>query len=239
LKSYYLSQPIHKKITLIILSILSTTTISLMLIYHKKLFNDLIELSDFLESYDHTSLIIWFAMFFVSFPPMIGYTALSTLTGILFGLNGWFLIASSSVLGSTVAFIIYKFCFKNYSLYLSQKNVLFNALSQVFLEEKRKILLLALIKISPFPYSLLNGALASIQNITVLQFFLASAITTPKLVFHLFIGLKLKNIGSDEDNSSKFLDLLAIIIAISSFSLLISIVYTKTKKKLLLINSNN
>ena len=82
-KSYYLSQPIHKKITLIVLSITSIISTSLIIYYHKALLGNLLHLSNILENYNNTPIIIWFIMFFISFPPMIGYTALSTLTAAL------------------------------------------------------------------------------------------------------------------------------------------------------------
>ena len=65
----------------------------------------------------------------------------------------------------------------------------FEALALVLKHDGLK--LLCMIRLCPLPYSLSNGAIATFPTVEPLQFALATAITCPKLLIHVFIGSRL------------------------------------------------
>lgn len=53
------------------------------------------------------------------------------------------------------------------------------------------IKLLVMFRLCPLPYSLSNGAVSTIPTVQWQQFMLATALATPKLILHIFIGSRL------------------------------------------------
>ena len=54
-----------------------------------------------------------------------------------------------------------------------------------------------MIRLCPLPYSFSNGALSTFKTITPLNFALATALATPKLAVHVFIGARLGALAGD------------------------------------------
>lgn len=48
-----------------------------------------------------------------------------------------------------------------------------------------------MIRFSPFPFNVSNLFFASLQSISLANFMIATATTTPKLLLHVFIGSRL------------------------------------------------
>ena len=55
-----------------------------------------------------------------------------------------------------------------------------------------------MIRLCPLPYSLSNGALSTFPTVTPWSFALATAIATPKLLIHVFIGSRLKALAGEK-----------------------------------------
>lgn len=72
--------------------------------------------------------------------------------------------------------------------------------------------LLIMIRLCPLPYSLSNGALSTFHTISPLNFALATAIATPKLLIHVFIGSRLKALAGDMDTGTKVINWASIIL---------------------------
>lgn len=60
------------------------------------------------------------------------------------------------------------------------------------------IKLLCMIRLCPLPYSISNGAMSTFPTVTPLNFMVATAVATPKLLIHIFIGAKLAELAEDE-----------------------------------------
>ncbi|SMR52990.1 unnamed protein product [Zymoseptoria tritici ST99CH_1A5] len=142
-------------------------------------------------------LILWFMTFFVSFPPMIGYSTCVTIAGFVFGLKGWFIVASATIIGSTASFLASRTLLKSYVTRLAEKDTRFAALSLVLKHDG--IGLLCMIRLCPLPYSLSNGAISTIPSVTWQNFMLATAVVSPKLLLHVFIGGRLGAIAEEGD----------------------------------------
>jgi uncharacterized membrane protein YdjX (TVP38/TMEM64 family) len=135
-------------------------------------------------------IIIWLMTFGTAFPPMIGYSTCITIAGFVYGFpGGWPIVATATVAGSGVAFLTSRTVFSSYVDRLVGSDKRFVALSQVLRHDG--VMVLAGIRFCPLPYSLSNGFLSTIPSISPLNFALATAFATPKLLVHIFIGSRL------------------------------------------------
>ncbi|KAK8089574.1 hypothetical protein PG997_004535 [Apiospora hydei] len=116
-------------------------------------------------------LIVWLMTFGCAFPPMIGYSTSITVAGLV------------------------RTVFSSYVDRLVGNDTRFVALGQVLRHDG--LWVLAAIRFCPLPYSLSNGFLATIPSISPLSFALATALASPKLLIHVFIGSRLAMLGGD------------------------------------------
>ncbi|KAJ6258581.1 hypothetical protein Dda_6627 [Drechslerella dactyloides] len=139
--------------------------------------------------------MILFAWTFISaFPPLIGYSTSVTLAGFIFGLpNGWYIAASGTVVGSTAAFIACRVYFRNFAQKMVATDKRFAALSLTLKHDGLK--LLCMIRLCPLPYSISNAALSTFPTVSPLNFAIAGAVASPKLLIHVFIGHQMKVLG--------------------------------------------
>lgn len=233
LRTWFVEQSLIKKIFVVLGCVIIGIVGLLFLIFHSYLINQLINLSDKWHDLTYGSVIIFALVFTVSFPPLIGFTALSLLTGMVYGFpQGWPLLAFASVSGCTASFLVFRYLLQNQATKLVQYNEKFRAFAEV-LHDDSSLLLLCLIRLCPLPYSLSNGALAAVPELPLLTYFLATLITSPKLFIHLFVGSKLKDLGSDKSSGmSKFVDVISIVITGGAASLATYLIYVKMQQKL-------
>ena len=232
-KEWYFQQSIGKRILLAILLVILGIIGTLFLIFHVYIIKFLIYLSDQWHDLKFGSLIIFILVFMVGFPPLIGFTGLSLLTGMIYGFpNGWPLLACASILGCTCSFLIFRYVLQKQAQKLMNHNETFRAFAEI-LRDDNSLLLLILIRLCPLPYSLSNGALAAIPELPLSTYFLATFITSPKLLIHLFVGSKLKEIGDDKSTgSTRIVDIISIIITATAASLAAYLIYAKMQQKL-------
>jgi len=126
----------------------------------------------------------------ISFPPMIGHTAMLNLCGFTYGIKGFLVAAPASLVASAVVFIILRYLFGDWLRSWSKKNETWQALETVI--AAKGLPLIILVRLSPFPpwvYS--NSLFASIQSVTVWQFMVATTCNFPKYLLHVFIGSRM------------------------------------------------
>ncbi|KAJ6782081.1 hypothetical protein PWT90_03159 [Aphanocladium album] len=135
--------------------------------------------------------LINFAMVFVtSFPPVIGYATATTVAGFVWGFPwGWPIAAAACTLGSLCAFVASRTVLGTFVERMVGRDPRFVALAQVMRREG--ILYLTAIRFCPLPFSLSNGFLATIPSITPLAFTISTALSSVKLLVHVFIGSRL------------------------------------------------
>ncbi|KDR83846.1 hypothetical protein GALMADRAFT_219675 [Galerina marginata CBS 339.88] len=130
------------------------------------------------------------ALVCVSFPPLIGHTTLVTLCGFAYGMKGFYIGATASVVGSALSFLVLRFLFSDRLHTWSSQNEKWQALESVV--TVKGLPLIILIRISPFPpwvYS--NSLFASIRSVKLWQFVVATLFVLPKVLLHTFIGSKI------------------------------------------------
>ncbi|KAI0594442.1 hypothetical protein F4775DRAFT_573769 [Biscogniauxia sp. FL1348] len=134
-----------------------------------------------------------------AFPPMIGYSTCITIAGFVYGFpGGWPIVASATVVGSTGAFVASRTVLSAYVHRLVGADRRFVALGQVLRHDG--LVMLVAIRLCPLPFSLSNGFLATIPSVSPLGFALATALATPKLLVHVFIGSRLALLAESGDD---------------------------------------
>ncbi|KAF2234508.1 hypothetical protein EV356DRAFT_446484 [Viridothelium virens] len=189
-----------QKVLLVIAGIATIVLGILFLIYNKKIFAWLGPVAERWRNITGGWLIIWALTFTVSFPPLIGYSTVVTLAGFVYGLHGWFIVASATVVGSAASFVVSRTVLSGFVQRMTQNDKRFAALSLVLKHDGLK--LLCMIRLCPLPYSLSNGAISTIPSVNVRDFAIATAAVTPKLLIHVFVGSQLGSLAEHGDKMS-------------------------------------
>ncbi|KAI0482827.1 hypothetical protein GGR56DRAFT_209155 [Xylariaceae sp. FL0804] len=135
-------------------------------------------------------VLVFLPTFLTAFPPLLGYSTTVTVAGFVYGFpGGWPVAAAATVAGSTAAFAASRTALGGYVQRLAGGDRRFVALGHVLRHDGLAVL--AAIRFCPLPYSLSNGFLATIPSISPAGFALATALATPKLLVHVFIGSRL------------------------------------------------
>jgi uncharacterized membrane protein YdjX (TVP38/TMEM64 family) len=181
-----LSQRILSCIGLLALNVLAI----LFLIFNERIFSWLEPLA---ERWKHTTggwTILWAFVFLCAFPPVIGYSTAGTTAGFVYGVwEGWLILATATVVGSFCAFIVSRSLLRKWVERMTANDKRFAAFSLILKHDGLK--LLAMIRLCPLPYSLSNGAMSTFPTVSPYAYALATAMVTPKLLVHVFIGSRL------------------------------------------------
>ncbi|KIX05105.1 uncharacterized protein Z518_05977 [Rhinocladiella mackenziei CBS 650.93] len=171
------------------LLVLSTVGI-LFLIFSESIFG---WLEPFAERWKHTTggwTILWALIFLAAFPPMIGYSTCGTTAGFVYGVwEGWMILATATVAGSFCSFIVSRTVLRKWVHRMIAHDKRFAAFSLILKHDGLK--LLCMIRLCPLPYSLSNGAMSTFPTVYPVMYALATAIVSPKLLIHVFIGSRL------------------------------------------------
>lgn len=107
----------------------------------------------------------------------------------------WFIVATATVLGSTSAFLSCRYYFRAFAQRMVATDKRFAALALTLKHDGLK--LLVMIRLCPLPYSISNGAISTFPTVSPLMFMLSTAISTPKLLIHIFIGSRLRMLAEE------------------------------------------
>lgn len=199
-------------------------------IFHEQILSWMVKVSTEYAQLKLGWLYLILLLFLVSFPPLIGYSAISTFTGMAYGFPwGWPILAAGTLFGSFLSFLTFRYILRERAVALAHKNIKFMAFSHTL--EQDRFTLLWLIRLCPLPYSLSNAALSSVPSVQPWRFFVATGLTTPKLFLHIFIGDRLAKLGKSTDNSAKLVNFLSILIAVSVGIATTYLIYNRTVQK--------
>ncbi|KAH0528326.1 hypothetical protein TsFJ059_003208 [Trichoderma semiorbis] len=178
--------------------LLGWTFIILSILYSEAFFAWLATVSKSWREIPGGWLIAFMLIFVTSVPPIIGYSTANTIAGFVYGFpNGWPIAASACIIGSLAAFMACRTVLSGHVNKLIGNDHRFVALGQVL--RRDGILYLTGIRFCPLPFSLSNGFLATIPSISPLSFVISTALSTPKLLIHIFIGSRLAIIAEQGD----------------------------------------
>lgn len=123
-------------------------------------------------------------------------------------------MASATILGSTLAFLASRYFYSSFVNRLVAHDRRFAALALTLKHDGLK--LLVMIRLCPLPYSLSNGALATVPTVNWQGLMAATAMATPRLMIPIFIGSRLAKIADsvdDMDGGAKFVNWMGILIS--------------------------
>ncbi|KAJ5206228.1 hypothetical protein N7491_003151 [Penicillium cf. griseofulvum] len=162
------------------------------------------------------AFVLWLCVFFVSFPPLVGWSTFGTVAGFIFGIwKGWLIYASATILGSTVSFYVSRTILSGFVHRLMERDTRFAALALTLKYDGLK--LLCMIRLCPLPYSICNGAVSTFPTVQPLMYGLATAIISPKLLVPAFIGSRIRLLsekGEEMSAGSKAVNIGSIILTV-------------------------
>lgn len=211
------------------LSLLGTFLL-LLGIFHEQVLHAMVRFSTNFRKLRGNWLIIFLLFVVISFPPLIGYSALSAFTGMVWGFpRGWLVLASGTLVGSFASFMTFRYILKDRAVQLAESNIKFMAFSKTL--EQDSFTLLWMIRLCPLPYSLSNAAMSSIPSVEPWKFFVATAAVTPKLFLHIFIGDRLARLGAAKDRATWMANFLSIILAVTIGVATTWIIWKRTQER--------
>ncbi|KAH8890973.1 hypothetical protein GQ53DRAFT_688105 [Thozetella sp. PMI_491] len=197
----FLSLSLFYRVLVVLGSLVFLAISILALVFSHKIFAFLEPIAKTWKELPGGWVLLWLITFVTAFPPVIGYSTSLTLAGFVYGFPaGWPIVATASVAGSLVAFRTSRGIFSGYVHRLVGQDKRFVALGQVLRHDG--LGMLAMIRLCPLPYSLSNGFLSTIPTIRAWMFAAATAIATPKLAVHVFIGDQLRRLAKGGDTMS-------------------------------------
>ncbi|CAG7988721.1 unnamed protein product [Penicillium salamii] len=162
------------------------------------------------------AFVLWLCVFFVSFPPLLGWSTFGTVAGFIFGVwKGWLIYASATILGSTASFYVSRTILSGFVHRLMERDKRFAALALTLKYDGLK--LLCMIRLCPLPYSICNGAVSTFPTVQPLMYGLATAIISPKLLVPAFVGSRIRLLsekGEEMSAGSKAVNVCSIIITV-------------------------
>ncbi|EHY60999.1 Tlg2-vesicle protein [Exophiala dermatitidis] len=162
----------------------------LFLVFNERIFG---WLEPFAERWKHTTggwTILWTLTFLTAFPPIIGYSTCGTTAGFVYGVwEGWLILATATVAGSFCSFVVSRTVLRKWVERMIAHDKRFAAFTLILKHDGLK--LLCMIRLCPLPYSLSNGAMSTFPTVHPGMYALATAMVTPKLLIHCFIGSRL------------------------------------------------
>jgi uncharacterized membrane protein YdjX (TVP38/TMEM64 family) len=190
-----------QKVFTVIAFLAATVFGILFLVYNEKIFAWLAPLAIKWKQTTGGWIILWMITFIVALPPLIGYSTCCTIAGFVYGISeGWLILASATVAGSTFSFFVSRTVLRKYVERLVASDKRFAALTLTLKHDGLK--LLVMIRLCPLPYSLSNGAMSTFPSVHPAMYALATAIITPKLLVHVFIGSRLAAIAKSGEKMS-------------------------------------
>ncbi|TGO43520.1 hypothetical protein BHYA_0001g01430 [Botrytis hyacinthi] len=218
-----------QKCLAIMAAILNIILIVLFLVYQHQIFASLAPFAERWRDMRGGWMILWAMTFVAAFPPLIGYSSTITIAGFVFGVpKGWIIVASATIAGSLCSFLASRTILSSYVHRLVGKDKRFEALALTLKHDGIKIL--CMIRLCPLPYSLSNAAIATFPTVHPLNYALATALVTPKLLIHVFIGSRLGSLAGDEemDTSTKLINYASIVIGAGLGATVGYIIYQRT-----------
>ncbi|KAH6606595.1 tlg2-vesicle [Trichoderma cornu-damae] len=198
--TFWKLSPLHRALVVFVI-LLGWAFIILSALYSHAFFAWLATVSKSWRQIPAGWLIAFMLIFATSVPPIVGYSTANTVAGFVYGFPlGWPIAASACVIGSLAAFVACRTVLSRHVNKLIGNDHRFVALGQVL--RRDGILYLTGIRFCPLPFSLSNGFLATIPSVSPLSFAISTALSTPKLLIHIFIGSRLAIIAEEGDTMS-------------------------------------
>ncbi|KAI7828095.1 snare associated Golgi protein-domain-containing protein [Gamsiella multidivaricata] len=134
-------------------------------------------------------------MFATCIFPLFGYGVVSMICGYVYGVPKGFLPAFiGDVLGASAGFWLYRLAFNKYFARKFGDNLEFREISKAV--SKDGLFILFLIRLSSFPFAVLNAYFGALTQLPYWRFILATTLSTPRLFLPIFIGQSISSLSN-------------------------------------------
>ncbi|KAM9884136.1 tlg2-vesicle protein of 38 kda [Verticillium dahliae] len=194
----YLRLPPVQRLALTLALVVVNVVVVLFVIYSHAIFAWLAPVSHRWRALPGGWVLAWLFTFATAFPPVIGYGTSVTVAGFVYGFpHAYPIVATATVAGSLTAFYTSRTVFSGYVHRLVGADPRFVALGHVLRSDG--LGMLTAVRFCPLPYSVSNGFLATVPAVRPAAFAAATALASPKLLVHVFIGSRLALIADKGD----------------------------------------
>lgn len=127
--------------------------------------------------------------------PLFGYGVITMICGYVYGVPKGFIPAFiGDVVGASICFWLYRFAFYKYFYRKFKDNIEYREVSKAI--SKDGFYILFLIRLSSFPFALLNAYFGAMTQLAYWKFILATALSTPRLFLLIFIGHNMSSLSN-------------------------------------------
>lgn len=191
----FISLPLYQRVLAVLFVVFVNISLILILIYNERIFGFLAPYAAKWRDLNGGWMLLWILTFISAFPPIFGYSTTLTISGFVYGVpKGWLIVATATICGSLASFYASRTILSKYVHRIVGQDRRFEALSSTLEQDGLKIL--CMIRLCPLPFSLSNAALSTFPTIKPASFACATAITSPKLFIHVFIGSRMAAIAN-------------------------------------------
>ncbi|PVG03614.1 hypothetical protein CPB86DRAFT_748949 [Serendipita vermifera] len=163
---------------------------TLLIIGPETVFQNFYDLAQKLRQMKYGWLILGVLIVIASFPPMVGFTTLVSISGFAWGVKGFFLAGPAAIIGAGLCFLSLRYLFRVRLQKLQQSNKHWRALDQVV--SAKGLPLIVLIRFSPLPPWVFSNALfASMTSVKFWQFIVANIFLMPKILLTVFVASRI------------------------------------------------
>jgi uncharacterized membrane protein YdjX (TVP38/TMEM64 family) len=242
--SWFGSLPLVQQIGVVIGIIIGVSTNVYILSHYQNIIEYIVNVSEQIRESGIKGKMVFVLLFsIVSFPPLIGFSSLILIVGIIYGYEGFWMIAITSSVMSTVSLCTFKYGLKDMSRRIIDSNEKLQLFVSVIKDEEttfgQEVFILLLMKLCPLPYSLTNGGLGCVPHLSPLAFFLACVICSPKYLIQIFMGIQLGKMGSiDKTGTKHMIDLIIFLVTGVSSGILSYMLYQRLQVKIRQRNEN-
>ncbi|CAO3569802.1 unnamed protein product [Mortierella alpina] len=136
-------------------------------------------------------------MFATCIFPLFGYGVVSMVCGYVYGIPKGFLPAFiGDVLGASAGFWLYRLALHGYIRRKFKDNLEYQEMSNAV--SKNGLFILFLIRLSSFPFAVLNAYFGAMTQLPYWKFILATTLSTPRLFLPIFIGHNISTLSDPE-----------------------------------------
>ncbi|KAG0320635.1 Tlg2-vesicle protein, partial [Podila horticola] len=143
-------------------------------------------------------LIAFIVVFFVFERQFFeSYGVVTMIAGFCFGFpKGFIPCFVGDILGASAGFWLYRLAFSGYIRRKFQDDVEYQELTKAV--DKDGFYILFLIRLSSFPFALLNAIFGAMTNVPYWKFIVATILSTPRLFLPIYIGHNISNLADPE-----------------------------------------
>lgn len=202
------------------------------ILYNKTILSTLNNISKHIYSIGWIGyLLVILLTIITSFPFTIGYSFALFLSGLSYGFPYGFIPAYlGTMIGSSSAFIICKYYFKDHVVSYLRKTTFITVTEELL--ESSPMQTLLLLRLAPVPFSIIN-CLCSGLNVKLGHFVFATGLIQTRILLHIYLGSTVANLAiADSHATLHAIELCVSIVLLLGFMGLSTYLYWKYQKKI-------